>query len=572
MAVTINVNGLSLVHRGSEATATATLPDVCKTPAPPAAPVPTPYPNVARSASLSNGTRRVRVDGGNPAAVAGSELSVSTGDEAGTAGGIKSSTVKLEATWLTYSFNVRFEGRNVCRLTDKLLMNHGNTACLGGVVQQPVKARAPLAVQKQPQPQPTGPWRFHLQPKDAPGGEKLAVICDAAPVGQRCEVEVRLANAGLLLARFKGEVQAGGKALVLRGVQRVGPAPTLPSIEARLIPDLKKKPSKHLYQRNPRWLPPHFTLTFDDGSSHLLVIPPGQRGLATNPYCYPIELRVSSGGQQVYSSAQAPSAVDCTNLLAHDCAEWAECMYENHRERLAKFGIGTHFGAKSLKHEARKVTVTAKQLVEQDLDSASCIGYLLAATSRGHKAFGLESLWKLARQSYLVAHKKQGIRPLSGVGLVKGLVEKAKWTALYWGVIYEAMQGRDNEGMRRALAPERAPIVAERKRVTASRAYCGIPITEVLSEVNPEWSAQRAALEKLPYALLCLEGGDHTAIIAGGNFYDANQDAPEFSPRVFGSNRGSRIPTLFGWLDRETKGPKMLIAVPPGVWQGLRGK
>jgi N-acetylmuramoyl-L-alanine amidase len=42
------------------------------------------------------------------------------------------------ATWLTYSFDVKFEGKGVCRLSDKMLMNHMNTACLSGVIQPPV--------------------------------------------------------------------------------------------------------------------------------------------------------------------------------------------------------------------------------------------------------------------------------------------------------------------------------------------------------------------------------------------------------------------------------------------------
>jgi len=91
MPVTININGLSLVHKGSNGMATATMPDVCKTPSP-AGPVPIPYPNIAMSKDLVKGTTSITVDGGNMAANAGSELMLSTGDEAGTAGGVASSS------------------------------------------------------------------------------------------------------------------------------------------------------------------------------------------------------------------------------------------------------------------------------------------------------------------------------------------------------------------------------------------------------------------------------------------------------------------------------------------------
>lgn len=133
MGVTINVNGLSLVHKGSGGVAMATVPDVCKTPSP-GGPVPVPYPNIARSASLAKGSTTVKVDGGNSAANKGSEFSTSSGDEAGTLGGVKSGVNMKEATWLTYSMDVKIEGKNAARLTDKMLMNHGNTVCLGGAL------------------------------------------------------------------------------------------------------------------------------------------------------------------------------------------------------------------------------------------------------------------------------------------------------------------------------------------------------------------------------------------------------------------------------------------------------
>ena len=132
MGVTINVNRLSLCHRDSGGISSATLPDVCKTPP---VPTPIPYPNVAFSKDLSNGTRTVFADGGNSIAHRSSEFSVSTGDEPGTAGGVKSGTFTKEATWISFSPNVKFEGQSVCRLTDKMFHNHQNTVNLAGLVQ-----------------------------------------------------------------------------------------------------------------------------------------------------------------------------------------------------------------------------------------------------------------------------------------------------------------------------------------------------------------------------------------------------------------------------------------------------
>lgn len=140
MAVTIHVNGTcnSLVHKGSNCIAKNTPPDVCKTPSP-GGPVPVPYPVIiSMSSNLKKGTKTVKVDGKKMAAVKGSEFSRCSGDEPGTAGGVVSSTNMKEAKWILFSFDVKLDGKNACRFTDKMTMNHQNTVCLNGVVQQPV--------------------------------------------------------------------------------------------------------------------------------------------------------------------------------------------------------------------------------------------------------------------------------------------------------------------------------------------------------------------------------------------------------------------------------------------------
>src|SRR5262245_38083749 len=137
MSVTVNVNGLSLVHKGSSGVSIATMPDVCKTP-PNSLPVP--YPNIAFSRNLAKGTTTVKADGGNMCANYGSEFSSSIGDEAGRLGGVVSGTVSKEATWITYSFDVKLQGKGACRLTDKMFHNHQNTENMGGELQGPILA------------------------------------------------------------------------------------------------------------------------------------------------------------------------------------------------------------------------------------------------------------------------------------------------------------------------------------------------------------------------------------------------------------------------------------------------
>ena len=139
MPVTVKVNGVanSLVHKGSNAISMATIPDVCKTPSP-GGPIPIPYPNISQSATLDKGTTTVKADGGMMIAIKGSEFSLSNGDNAGVAGGVKSSTFMKESTWILYSFDVKMDGQNACRLSDKKFQNHDNTVDLGGAVVVPV--------------------------------------------------------------------------------------------------------------------------------------------------------------------------------------------------------------------------------------------------------------------------------------------------------------------------------------------------------------------------------------------------------------------------------------------------
>jgi len=132
---TVKINGdlNAVVHKGQAWMSIATMPDVCKTPTP-GGPVPLPYPNMSQSSMLADGTTTVKVDGGNMAAIKGSKFSMSTGDEPGTVGGIKSNTFKQASTWLLYSFDVKLDGKNACRFTDKKFQNNENTVDAAGVI------------------------------------------------------------------------------------------------------------------------------------------------------------------------------------------------------------------------------------------------------------------------------------------------------------------------------------------------------------------------------------------------------------------------------------------------------
>ena len=98
-------------------------PDVCLTPVL-GVPVPTPYPNIAQSTDTADGSKDVKADG-NEIMLEGSNFSQSVGDEAGAQNGVVSSKIQGKAEFLSYSFDVKVEGKGVPRMGDMMLHNKG---------------------------------------------------------------------------------------------------------------------------------------------------------------------------------------------------------------------------------------------------------------------------------------------------------------------------------------------------------------------------------------------------------------------------------------------------------------
>jgi hypothetical protein len=63
MGATVTANSpMTVVHKKSDGMSPV-FPDVCKTPAPPGAPIPIPYPNLAKSSDASQTATSVKADG-----------------------------------------------------------------------------------------------------------------------------------------------------------------------------------------------------------------------------------------------------------------------------------------------------------------------------------------------------------------------------------------------------------------------------------------------------------------------------------------------------------------------------
>ena len=119
--VTVAVNGRTVVHRRSGGVSLA-FPDVCLTPP---GNIPIPYLNIAFSRDSAATSATVYCDG-EPIMLRCSYFSASSGDEAGTGGGVISGRFRGKASFSNYSFDVSVEGEPVPRAFDPMVHNHGS--------------------------------------------------------------------------------------------------------------------------------------------------------------------------------------------------------------------------------------------------------------------------------------------------------------------------------------------------------------------------------------------------------------------------------------------------------------
>lgn len=103
-------------------------PDACKTPTP-GGPVPMPYPNTAMLTQADGGTcsSKVKILGKNTATKI-TEITMSSGDEAGTVGGVVSNKFKGPGLFKKGSSKVKVEGNEVVHLTSTIGQNGGSNA------------------------------------------------------------------------------------------------------------------------------------------------------------------------------------------------------------------------------------------------------------------------------------------------------------------------------------------------------------------------------------------------------------------------------------------------------------
>ena len=107
-------------------------PDVCNTPVG-AIMVTVPYPNIGQLSDAINVSTTVKVKG-NFVVLQESEIPLTSGDEAGSGGGVTSGTIKGKVKFTSYSSKVKINRKFPVRMTDTTTQNKGNAngVVLGG--------------------------------------------------------------------------------------------------------------------------------------------------------------------------------------------------------------------------------------------------------------------------------------------------------------------------------------------------------------------------------------------------------------------------------------------------------
>ena len=120
------------------------MPDVCKVPAPPAPPIPTPFPNTGMLSQATNVSMKVKICG-KQTITTKSKIPKSMGDEAGVAGGMISGMNMGLVAFQKGSAKVKVEGSPAVSLTSTTAHNGSNANAPMGTVVAPSQTKVLIA-------------------------------------------------------------------------------------------------------------------------------------------------------------------------------------------------------------------------------------------------------------------------------------------------------------------------------------------------------------------------------------------------------------------------------------------
>lgn len=119
------------------------VPDVCKTPSP-SGTIPIPYPNMGQLSGCDGAVDKVLI-GNKETVVEDSKIANSSGDEAGSAGGVTSGTSRDEVKFKSYSSKVYAAGKKIVHHTATTAHNGSNANMPAGTQVSPSQTKVLVA-------------------------------------------------------------------------------------------------------------------------------------------------------------------------------------------------------------------------------------------------------------------------------------------------------------------------------------------------------------------------------------------------------------------------------------------
>ena len=317
----------------------------------------------------------------------------------------------------------------------------------------------------------------------------------------------------------------------------------------------------------PEWKPPHFLLRFETGARE------GALGSATDPavvlikgdareregYIYEIafDLLVEDV-PQFRSDRLSPTELDCTNFLTHNCKTAMLMMRAHQEDAIRKRGIGLYYGSRywlQPRDEAEYRRLGVK--------STDCVTYLMAATELGHQKTQAGEEWAFAMEQYR-SHERRKRR--SGEGGGSGMHIADRLVRLGWQGLYF---NRDTQNPEDGQDYHKDEWKSARRR----RKYLGIPVVDLVVNYapNPRGKTPRnpsnkyRLLKGIPFGIVMLKYGMHTAMYGEGSIYEAHwtvgaRPSRDLSGTPVGDPLFDATPLdNYGWVSG-------LIVVPPGQW------
>ena len=131
MGIDVYANNSEIACKAGVGKVIASFPDVCMTPPPPpAGPLPVPYPNTSFAKDMKNGSLTVKING-QPVMLKDQSFYESSplGNEAATksqGAGVVTHVITGKTYFISWSMDVKFEGKNVDRHIDMTTSNHAS--------------------------------------------------------------------------------------------------------------------------------------------------------------------------------------------------------------------------------------------------------------------------------------------------------------------------------------------------------------------------------------------------------------------------------------------------------------